>query len=154
MQRTIVRKRADGDLAQEPLVPEDLVLEEDLLDHLLWAAGEERSARSAERVELRSADRSPTSLTADRVHHRRVRGEELIRCPLGAVGDVRVGVDAERRGWFVPGLESRTAVKIGERCEAFGLSADDRKGIGSPSFPARIADSGVPPTASHIGSGS
>ena len=47
--------RADADLQQEALVAEELVLEEDLLDHLLRAADE--AARRAARAARRSAAR-------------------------------------------------------------------------------------------------
>ena len=41
----VVRQRADAHLREEALVAEDLVLEEDLLDHLVGAADDERAAR-------------------------------------------------------------------------------------------------------------
>jgi hypothetical protein len=48
-----VRKRADRELDQEPIVLEDLVLEEDLLDDLLRAADEVRAAQLARPIEVR-----------------------------------------------------------------------------------------------------
>ena len=47
-QDLVVRHRPDGDLEQEALVLEDLVLEEDLLDHLLGAAHEVRPTGSSD----------------------------------------------------------------------------------------------------------
>ena len=43
-------KVADADLREEPVVAEELVLEEDLARDLLRAADDERAARRAERV--------------------------------------------------------------------------------------------------------
>src|SRR6266511_2849675 len=91
-----VRERTHADLPEEPLVAEDLVLAEDLVDHLLRAAHQERAGGRAQDVELGSADPGPSSLRADPVHHRRVRGEELVGGPLRRLRDVRVRVDPER----------------------------------------------------------
>ncbi len=44
-QHVRVREGADADLCEKPVMPEDLVLEENLLDHFVWAADNERTAR-------------------------------------------------------------------------------------------------------------
>jgi hypothetical protein len=49
---TLSRHRAHTDLCHEAPVAEDIVLEGDLLRHLLRASGEERAARPAPRLEL------------------------------------------------------------------------------------------------------
>ena len=46
------------------------------------------------------------------------------------------------------------AVELGERREPLGQPADDRERHRQAELPARTADSGVPPTAIHTGSGS
>src|SRR3990172_7157126 len=43
-QHFVVRHRADGQLQEEPLIAEELVLVEDLVDHLLWAADQQGAA--------------------------------------------------------------------------------------------------------------
>src|SRR4051794_1783714 len=61
----VVRHRADRDLQQEPLMPEDLMLEEDLVDHVLRAADEVRAAARARRIEVLSRHRPPAAFAAD-----------------------------------------------------------------------------------------
>ena len=57
-QDLLVRHRADAQLEQEAVVPEELVLEEDLLDHLVRAADEVRAAQG------RGRRRSPAAASA------------------------------------------------------------------------------------------
>src|SRR3954447_11990212 len=65
----VVGHCANRDLQQEPLVAEDLVLEEDLVDHVLRAADEVCAAPRARRVEVLSCHRPPAAFAADLVHH-------------------------------------------------------------------------------------
>ena len=77
---------------------EDLVLEEDLLDHLVRAADESGAAQRSRRVELRRASsaasrargRSGSSL-------RRTAGRPRRPPALRGVGDVAVRIDADRQ---------------------------------------------------------
>src|SRR3954464_10991655 len=73
-----VRQRADAELDEEPLVPEDLVLEEDLLHDLLGVADEVRAAQGARGLELVAAHRRPAALAADPVHGGLEGGERLV----------------------------------------------------------------------------
>ena len=60
---------------------EDLVLEEDLLDHLLWTADEVGAAQGACRLELLPAHRRPAALASDLGHHRvELRPGGIRRC--------------------------------------------------------------------------
>ncbi len=121
-----VRQRADAELDQEALVAEDLVLEEDLLDHLLGTADEARAVEVERRVELRARHRRPPALAPDLVHDRLERGERLVGGRLRRVGDEAVRVDAQRRR-RVAVLLRGAAVQLGERREALRLAADDRE---------------------------
>src|SRR4051794_7910182 len=98
-----MRQRADARLHQEPVVAEELVLEEDLLDHLLRAADDERTPPRAERVEVLALHGRPASLAADCRHHLRVAGKELT-----GIADVAVRVDAERGPAVTCGLRRLT----------------------------------------------
>ena len=126
-QRLRVGEGADAHLRKEAVVPEQVVLEQDFLHHLLRAADPERPARRAQLVELRAGHRRPPSLAPDAGHHRGVGGEELVGRALRGLGDVGVRVDADRqRRRIVPGLARDVAVEVDERREALGRAADDR----------------------------
>ena len=59
-QHPVVRQRADRELDEEAVVAEELVLEEDLLDHLLRAADEVRAAQRGRRVVVGAASSAPS----------------------------------------------------------------------------------------------
>ena len=99
---------------------QDLVLEEDLLDHLLRAADEVRAAQRRGCVVVGARPRRPAALPADRVHRRRVR-ERLVERLLRRVRDVAVRVDAERAA-------ARAGLRAARRCS----SANGVKRSGSP----------------------
>src|SRR5829696_5576463 len=87
---TLSRHRAHTDLCHEAPVAEDIVLEGNLLRHLLRASGEERAARPAPRLELPARHSRPAALSADAVHHRGVGWEVLVARTLGHLGHVGV----------------------------------------------------------------
>ena len=126
-------------------MPEDLVLEEDLLGDLLRAADEVRAAQIAAGLELLAGHRRPAALAADAVHHRLQAREGDVGGGLRGVGDEAVRVDAQRQA-VVPGLGGGLAVQLGERREALGLPADDRQRqrqaehAGAHDRPRRAAD--------------
>src|SRR5215218_223944 len=123
----LVRHRADADLRHESLVAKELVLEQDFLHDLLRAADDERPARRAAHLELPTAHRRPSTLLADPVHHRGVRGKVLLACLPGRFGHVGMRVNANRQSRRVVSGPSRgLAVEPGERHEVLGLPADDR----------------------------
>ncbi len=92
-----VRHGADAELHEEALVLEDLVLEQDLLDHLLGVADEVGAAERASSGRSRRA-RSAASHARGRSgsSSRRTAGNASSARAFGGVGDVAVGVDAER----------------------------------------------------------
>ena len=124
--RLRVVEAPDGQLEQEPAVPEDLVLEQDLLDDLLWAADEVRTAERPRGLELLARHRRPTALTSDLGHHRLERRPRYVGRLLRRVGDEAVRVDAEGRG-VASRLVRGAAMDLGERREALGQAADDRE---------------------------
>ena len=77
----VVRHRPHAELQQAAVVAEDLVLEEDLLDHLLRAADEVRAAERRGRVVVRARHRRPATLAADAVHLRGHRRDTTRRAP-------------------------------------------------------------------------
>src|SRR5436190_16485768 len=117
-----MRQRTDRELDQEPLVPEDLVLEEDLVDDLLRAADDVRAAQIASGLEVLARKRRPAALSPDSVHHLRERRERLVRRLLGGLRDEAVRVDAERQR-LVTCLDRSPPVELGERREALGHPA-------------------------------
>ena len=117
---------ADAHLGEEAAVPEDLVLLEDLLDHLLRAADHEGALRRAHDVELLARHRRPSPLAPDPGHHVRVAGVELTRGPLGCLGHIGVRVDADREcRRVVPGAPRGLAVEVDQRPEPLGRTPDD-----------------------------
>ena len=87
----------DRELGEKPLVPEDLVLVEDLLDHLPRAADRERAAQRPRGLELLWRHRGPAPFAPEARHHLgipRVEGADRI---LRALGDERVRVDPDRQ---------------------------------------------------------
>ena len=128
-----MRQRPDGDLQEKPVVTEDLVLEQDLLDHVLRAADKIRAPARARRVEVLPCHRPPAALLPDLVHHLRERGECVVRGLLGRLCDVAVRIDAQRNlGGIVPGLGRCASVKLGERREPLRQAADDPECHGQP----------------------
>ena len=83
----LVRDAADRELHEEAVVPEDLVLEEDLLDDLLGGADEVRPAQRGRGVVVRTRHRRPAALAADAVHRLRTYGNDSssARCELSAM---------------------------------------------------------------------
>ena len=106
---------------------EDLVLEEDLLDHLLRAPDEVRAAFRRGGVVVLAQHRRPAALAADPVHHRRHRRERLVQRLLRGLGDVAVRVDAQRGLGIVPGPARRPPVDLRERRKPLRHAADDRQ---------------------------
>ncbi len=113
---------AGGHLREVALVAEELVLEQDLLRHLLRAPGGQRSARRAQRHVLLRRHRRPATLAADPAHHGHVVRREVV--PVVAHEGMRV--DGHRQV-VVAGLGRRPAVELDQRHEALGLAADDRQ---------------------------
>ncbi len=118
----------DAHLPDVARVAEQLVLEQDLLGHLLGRPGGQRPARRAQRLVLGLAGGRPAALASDLVHHRQVRLRE------GAVGgrlglaDERVRVDPERQlCCIVAGVLGGAAVELDQRREPLRLPADDRQ---------------------------
>ncbi len=106
---------------------EDLVLEQDLLDHLLRAAHEVRAVQRRPGLVLLARQRRPPALSPDRVHHLRDVGERLVERLLRSLRDVAVRVDAEGRERVVPRLVRGVAVQLRERREPLRKPADDRE---------------------------
>jgi hypothetical protein len=73
-----MRQGADAELDEEALVAEDLVLEEDLLDHLLRAADKGRAAECPRRLELGPSGRRLAALAPDAGHRFGKRRERLV----------------------------------------------------------------------------
>ena len=113
-----VRQRADAELHEEAAVPEDLVLEEDLLDHLLRAADEVRAALRPRRLERRPLEvggqprsrpmRSIVRLNAG-------NASSAARCDVSATKPCELIESAGDR--IVPGLDRRLPVILRERRE-------------------------------------
>src|SRR5262249_47182768 len=61
----VVRHWADGHLREKAVVVKELVLVENLVDHLLRAAHDESAVRRAGGVELLAGRRRPTAFAAD-----------------------------------------------------------------------------------------
>jgi hypothetical protein len=85
-----VRHPADRELEEEAVVPEQLVLEEDLLDHLLGRPDEVRTAQHRGGVVVETLQRWPPALAADLVHRRGDVGERFVERALRRLGDVAV----------------------------------------------------------------
>ena len=73
----------------------DLVLEQDLLDHLVRVADEVGAAQRPRRLVALAGHRRPATLPADLVHRRRERPERLLDRLSGRVRDEAVRVDAD-----------------------------------------------------------
>ena len=118
---------ADADLRQIPVVAEQLVLPQQLLDDLLGGADGQRAARRAQGVVLVAPGGRPTALAADPVHHRQVGlGEGAVRVGLGCA-DEGVGVNRDAgAGRVVTCRGERLAVQVNERRKPFRAAADDR----------------------------
>ena len=107
---------------------EDLVLEEDLLGHLLRAADEVRAAQGrAPASNCGAGHRRPAALAADPVHHRREGGEGVVGGGLRRLGDEAVRVDAERRPRRGRPRAAARRWSSAKRREALRLAADDRE---------------------------
>jgi hypothetical protein len=119
---------AHAKLQQQPLMPEDLVLKQDLLDDLRRAAHEVGAAQSAPRLQLLARGRRPAALPPDLVHHHCRRRVVGVHRRLRVVGNEAMRVDAERElRRVVAGLARRLPVELGKGCKAFGHPADDRQ---------------------------
>ena len=123
-----VRQRADAHLQQEAVVAEDLVLEEDLLDHLLGLPTRVRAAQ------LRSRRRTARGVIGGQPRSRPMRfiiaavgGKNSSAACLRRLGDEAVRVDAERQRRSWPACVAALAVELDERREALRLAADDRE---------------------------
>ncbi len=133
---------------------EDLVLEEDFLDHLVRAADEARTTERGRSIELGARSRRPAALAPDARHRLGERREGFVRRLLLGVGDVAMRVDPDfQRRRVMTGAARGLAIKIDQRREARRLAAMMASASGRPSVPARTTDSGVPPTAIQTGSG-
>ena len=88
--------RADAQLQQQALVPEDFMLKEDLLDYLVGRAHEVSAAQGARRLELLARDGRPAAFAADLVHHDSKGREIVVGSLLRVVADEPVRVDANR----------------------------------------------------------
>ena len=151
--RLRVRHGADAHLHQIALVAERLVLAQDFLDHLL-AGCRRRDGRAAMQpgVELRARGRRPAALAADVGHLRGVARKEFVGGRLRGVGDIAVGVDADRQraaswpAWFAAsrnrstngakrsGMPPMMASAIGRPSDA---GADRRRRIAADRDPDR-----------------
>ena len=104
---------------------EHVVLEQDLVDHVLGRADEVRTVKGGARRVLVQGHRRPAAFLADRVHHRGHVGERFLDRLLGGFRDVAVGVDADRGNGIEPGLARRVVVEFGEGREPLGQAPDD-----------------------------
>ena len=113
-----MRHGADAHLHEIALVAERLVLEQDFLDHLLRAADGEMAAqlRPASNC-ARVVGGQPRSRPMRR-HLRGVARKELVGGLLRGVGDIAVGVDADRQ------MRRRRARP---RCAACAIEFDERR---------------------------
>src|SRR5207302_1454210 len=91
----------------------------DLLDHFVGVANQQRALGTPLGVETRAADRGPSALPRDTAHRTSVAGEEVIGGFFRGGGDIAERVHAHlqliRR---VPRLLARLPVEIDERTEA------------------------------------
>ena len=113
-------------LDQKARVAEDGVVIQELLDDVVDRADQERAAWIALALKIVAPAGSPTTLAANHVHHRVVRGIDEITGLLGCFGDKAVCVDPElqRRG-VVPILAPGLAVEARHRLEVGVLATDD-----------------------------
>ena len=122
-----MRHGTDAELDQKAVVPEDLVLEEDLLDHLLRAADERGAVQGPRSVEVRPLHRAPAAFAADPVHHLLHARERDVGGLLRRLRDEAVRVDAERRRRNMTRGDRRAAMELCERRELLRPAADDRE---------------------------
>src|SRR5215217_7117375 len=148
-----MREGPDAHLHEEAVVPEDLVMEEDLLDDLLRAADEVGAPQRARRVELLARHRRPAALPADAVHHRGEGGVGLVAAArdVSAMNPWELMLIAGR-GWPISSAARRWISATGAKRS--GMPPMIARASGRPSAPARTADCGLPPTATQTGSGS
>src|SRR5690606_14031788 len=107
---------------------EQLVLEQHLLDDLVWATHVIRAAQRRRRIELLARYRGPTALPPDLAHRRRIRGEVRIRRLASRIGDKTVRIDAQTRlRRIVTSVLPRLAVQIDQRHESLRQATDDRQ---------------------------
>lgn len=69
---------ADGDLQEEPIVAEEFVLEQDLLDHLLRISDDQGAPRLDRAVEALPRRRRPAAFTTDPRHDLGVAGVDAL----------------------------------------------------------------------------
>ena len=115
-----------GELEHEPVVAEDLVLEEDLLDDVVRRSDEVRAPERRRRVVVGATHGWPAPLLADPVHRGRDVRERLVERLLPRLREVAVRVDAQSRR-LAAGLGGAAAVELGERREPLRQPADDRE---------------------------
>lgn len=127
---------------------EHLVLPEDLVDDLRGATGEQCTALARPRVEGVAVEHPATWHVRGEV--RGVVRVERVTGGLGGLGHVEVRGDADPRLRDAGGVGGG-AVQLDERPEPGG-GPEDGQIHRQAEAPARTADSGVPPTASHTGS--
>lgn len=105
---------------------EKLLLEQDLVDHLLRAPGHQVAAQVKPGIELGARQRRPAALAPDPAHHGGVRREEGVGGGFRIVGDEAVRIDADLQGiGSVPGAPAGLAIEIDQRRESLRLAAND-----------------------------
>src|SRR5690606_8487186 len=102
-----------GELQEEAVVAEQLVLEEDLVDDLGRAADEVRSAQPPLGVELRARGGRPATLAADPAHRLREGAPGEVGGTVAVLGEEPVRVDAQAEvAGVVAGTAPRLAVEV------------------------------------------
>ncbi len=147
-----MRHGADAHLHQIALMAERRVLIEDLLDHLLRGADRKVRAKMQSGLELRGAWSAASRARGRCGHLRGVAREELVGGSLRRLRHIAVSVEADRQLICgVAGLFRGFAEQIEDERNRSGMPPMMASAMGSPSVPARIAEGGLPPTATQIG---
>src|SRR5688572_4396627 len=108
-----MRHWPNAELNQKSLIGEELMLGENLVDHLLGTPDEHSAATGAIGLEPSPGQRRPPSLPPDSRHHLGVRGIGFVGRLLRILRDVPMRIDADRQsGWVVSGATCRLAIEL------------------------------------------
>ncbi len=126
-----MRHRAERGLNQHAIMCKQLVFVQNLVDHLLRGAYQQRAAQLTLRVKLPACGRRPAAITADAPHRCQIWWEGKISGRLRRIGDESVRVDADladRR--IVPRTLEAVSVVLYEGHKTLWCAADNgqRKG--------------------------
>ena len=140
---------------QKALVIEYLVLEQDFFDDLIGRADEVGTTQKALLFQLFVCGRRPAPFAPDFVHHCRGSWIEGVNRILRIVGDESMRIDTDRDSrWIETMFSGGLAVEIEVRGVTFGHTTDDGEGHRQAQGGGALTESGVPPTATQMGSSS